>query len=118
MIHRGILIRIEDFSRRRWGVVFALTALVVAGSMWLSTRLKLSSDILSLLPTGNPKISAYVSTIRDFGSLDYLLVMVDAPPENTSEDIEELVDRFAEELSALPQVEYVEYRLDETNPAF
>ena len=118
MIHRGILIRIEDFSRRRWGVVFLMTALVVAGSMWLSTRLKLSSDILALLPSGNPKISAYVSTIRDFGSLDYLLVMVDAPAENTSEDIEELVDRFAEELSALPQVEYVEYRLDETNPAF
>jgi hypothetical protein len=118
MIHRGFLIRIEDFSRRRWGVVFAVTGLLVAGSLLLATRLKLSSDILGMLPKNNAKISTYVSTIRDFGSLDYLLVMIEAPHEGTAEDIEELVDRFADKAGALPQVEYLEYRLDESNPAF
>ena len=118
MIHRGILVRIEDFSRRRWGLVFLVAALAVVGSTLLGSRLKLDSDILAMLPHDNPKISAFVSTLKDFGSLDYLLVVFEAPEEGQAEEYEELADRFAQKVGKLPEVEYVEYRLDETNPAF
>ena len=72
------LLRAEAFSRRRWGLVFLVTALLVALSAWLGSHLELESDVLELTPRGNRKIDTFKTALRDFGSIDYLMVLLQA----------------------------------------
>ncbi|MFN7973714.1 MAG: MMPL family transporter [Acidobacteriota bacterium] len=117
MIHRGILVAIEDFARRRFRLVFAVTALLVGCSLMLGRWLKLDSDILGFLPASDPEIGRFVRSVRDFGSLDYLLVMLEVPEEESIEDHRAFGDELARRISALPEVDYVEYKLDLHSPA-
>lgn len=118
-MNRGnLLTAIESASRRRWPIVFIVTALLVVGSLWLSQGLVLETDFLKMLPTDDPTIGGFVETITDFGSLDFLLVMVEVPPERPIEDLYETLDTFAAELEPLDAIDYVEYRLDAESPIF
>jgi predicted RND superfamily exporter protein len=116
MMARQILIQIEDFARRQWRLVFGITALLVAGSMLLGAKLKLDADILTLLPRDNPEISVFIDSLEDFGSLDTLLVLLEVAEGDQAVDHEDLVERLAEKLATLPEIEYIEYRLDESHP--
>jgi hypothetical protein len=101
----------ERFSREHYGVVFALVAVLAGASIWLSAGLKLEFDVLSLLPRGNRQIDTFKTALRDFGSLDYLLVLVEAGEHDGPDDLEDFTDVFAEKLRALDGlVDSVEYR--------
>lgn len=78
-VKKGLFLRIEDFARRRYAVVFAVTALLVLGSVLLGKRLRLDGDILNLVPKGNRVVNTFREALQDFGSLDYLLLLVEAP---------------------------------------
>ena len=123
MLPTNFLQRIEKFALRRHGAVFAFFAVVIAVSGYLGSRLHLDTDILSMVPSSNKKIEVFKRSLRDFGSLDYLMILVSAPDDGavsaggtSAEDYEEFVDELAAKLEKTPDIEYVEYRLDETSP--
>ncbi len=109
-----VLLRIERFSRERYRLVFLVTALAVAASIYLGARLELESDVLELIPQGNPKVDVFRDAIRDFGSIDYLLVLVEAGGEDVSvNDLEYFADLFVEKLREREKlIEAVEYRVE------
>ena len=78
-VKKGLFLRIEDFARRRYGVVFAATLLLVLASILLGKNLRLDGDILNLVPKGNRVVNTFRGALQDFGSLDYLLVLLEAP---------------------------------------
>ncbi|HYV17860.1 MAG TPA: MMPL family transporter [Verrucomicrobiae bacterium] len=78
-LKKGLFLRIEDFARRRYGVVFAVTILLVLASSLIGKRLRLDGDILNLVPKGNRVVNTFRRSLSDFGSLDYLLVLLEAP---------------------------------------
>ncbi len=104
-------LRIGDYAARRSGFVFAVTALLVFGALALGSSLRLETDILDLVPRGNAKVDAFRTSLQDFGGIDYLMILVEAPPGRTADDYQEFADVFAERLGALPAVQTVEYRL-------
>lgn len=109
---RGLLLRMERFSRRRWGLLFLMAALVLFGAFLLRTRIEFQSDLLALMPRGNPRVDGFRQALADFGSLDLLLVLLEANEGAGPEELEEFADVFASKLEALPgTVEYVEYRM-------
>src|SRR5215813_474343 len=123
MLPKNLLTRIEKFSLRRHGAVFAVFAILIAISGYLGSRLKLDTDILSMVPSSNKKIEIFKRSLQDFGSLDYLLILVSAPDDGpvanggtSAEDYEEFADELAGRLEKSKNIEYVEYRLDETSP--
>lgn len=123
MLPKNLLTRIERFALRRHGAVFAVFAILIAVSAFLGSRLHLDTDILSMVPSGNKKIEVFKRSLRDFGSLDYLLILVSAPDDapvasggTSAEDYEEFADELAGRLEKSKDIEYVEYRLDETSP--
>src|SRR5262245_2927492 len=125
MLPTGLFARIERFALRRYGVVFAVTAALVAVSAWVGSRLRLETDILSMVPSRNPAIDVFKRSVRHFGSLDYFLILLSAPEDGpvaqggtSAEDYEESADELATRLEKLDSIEYVEYRLDETSPVF
>jgi hypothetical protein len=122
MLSGRILQRIEQFSLRRYTLVFGVAAALALASAWLGSRLRLDTDILSMLPENNRIISVFRRSVRDFGSLDYFLVLVQAPEDgpvaaggSSAEDYEEFADELASDRQPTG-IEYVEYRFDENSP--
>jgi len=113
--HR-LLLRIERFSRERYKVVFLVALLSVIVASWLGTRIKIESDLLKLIPEGNVQVDTLKEALKDFGSIDYLLVLMEATGEAGPDELETYADSFAERLESNDElIEFVDHRftLDE-----
>ncbi|MEE9292584.1 MAG: MMPL family transporter [Acidobacteriota bacterium] len=117
-VKQGLFLRIEEFSRRRYGLVFLVTLLLVVVSLYLGTRLSLDGDVLNLAPRNNRIVDTFREAIEDFGSLDYLLVLVEARDGQGVEDLQAFADLLADGMSTLPSVIYVEHKIDTSSPLF
>jgi predicted RND superfamily exporter protein len=110
--HR-ILLAIERFSRRRYRLVFLMALLALLAGTWLGSRLKLESDVLALIPEGNRQVDTLRVALRDFGSIDYLLVLLEAGEGQGPDELEDFADAFAERLQARDDlIDRVEYRFE------
>ncbi len=108
-----VLLQVERFARVHWRLVFLLAALAVVAAVGLSTRLTLESDILELVPRGNPQVDTFRQALSDFGSFDYLLVLLESAEGQGPDEIEDFADLYAEKLRGLEEiVERVEYRFE------
>jgi len=114
----GLFLRIEEFARTHYRRVFLATLLLVLGSIYLGSKLSLDGDVLSLLPRENRAINTFRQALTDFGGLDYLLVVVEARPGQSEEDLQEYADLLSERLQKVPLIRYVEHRLDTSGPFF
>jgi predicted RND superfamily exporter protein len=110
--HR-FLLRLERFSRQRYGLVF-LGALVLAllGAV-LGSRLSIESDILALIPEGNRQVDTFKEAVEDFGAVSYLLVLLEAGEEQGPDELEDFADLFASSLAEQEElIDRIEYRLE------
>ncbi len=104
-------LRIEEFSRHHPGKVFLATAVLVFVAIWLGSRVRLDTDILALVPQGDRAVDAFKASLVDFGSADFIGIMVEAPEGHTADEYQDFVDLFAEKISLVDGVRQVEYRL-------
>ncbi len=110
--HR-LLLRVERFSRQHYRLVFLLALLALLCGIWLGSKLRVESDILALIPEGNRQVDTFREALEDFGSIDYLIALLEAGPGVGADDLEEFADQFAERLTAMPElVEFVDYRFE------
>ena len=108
-----LLLRAERFSRHHYKVVFLIALLAVGVTAWLGSRLHLESDFLALFPEGNGRVDTFRAALTDFGSIDYLLAVVEIEDDSSLEDMEDFADIFAERLrEETALLEHVEYRLE------
>ncbi len=106
-----LLLRIERFSRNHYKLVFLMAALAVVAAIFLGSRLKLESDVLELFPEGNRNVTAFKEALRDFGSVDYLIVLLEAGEDEGPDELEDFADLFVERLEQDTElIEIVEYR--------
>src|SRR5437867_7728372 len=142
---QGLFLRIESFARRRYGLVFGATLVLVVVSSLLGLRLRLDGDILNLVPKHNRAVNSFKEAAVDFGSLHYLLLLIEAPPRAGAgpvtagaagasgtagtaadppdeghgvEDLQTYAELLAGRLQKLPSIRYVEYKLDTSGPLF
>ncbi len=106
-----MLRRLSLFARRRYGVVFAATAVLLAGSLALASRLRFDTDLAALLPHDDPVVDTFLDTFEDFQAADYLLVAVRVPEDAVLDPYEAFADALAERLARMPELESVEHRL-------
>ena len=67
--------------------------------------------MLALIPEGNRQVDTYKRALQDFGSIDYLLVLLEVGEAGGADELEEFADLFAETLEVRDDlIEYVEYR--------
>jgi uncharacterized protein len=107
-----LLEALADFSRRRYRSVLAVTALVLLLSGIAISRLRLDADVLNLVPKNDPVINAYLETLREFGTFDYLMVLVEIPQGVAVDPYTEFADRLAARLVVLPEIESVDHRIE------
>ncbi len=110
--HR-FLLGLERFSRRNYRVVFVIALAVLLGGSFLGSRLAIDSDILGLIPKGNRQVDGFKEAVSDFGSVSYLVVLLEGGENEGPDELEDFADAYAERLEQLDGlVDNVEYRLD------
>ncbi|HYN20349.1 MAG TPA: MMPL family transporter [Thermoanaerobaculia bacterium] len=107
----SVLQRLALVARRRYHAIFAVFAVLAAGSLFLATRLSFETDMLSLLPQNDPAVRTYIETLQDFGSNTYLLVAIRIPEGRVPDPYEQLADDLAAGLAKLPQLKSVQHRI-------
>jgi len=126
-VKQGLFLRIEAFARRRYALVFTVTLLAVLASLLLGRGLHLDGDVLNLVPKHNRAVNTFREALQEFGSLDFLLLLVEAPKTaaadedtegRTAEELQAYADLLAARLQQLPLVRYVEHKLDTSGPFF
>jgi len=115
---QGPFLRIGEFARQRYRLVFLVTTFLVLLSLYLGSRLTLDGDILNLVPKHNRAINTFKEAIQDFGGLDYLLFLVEGKEGQTPDDLQEFADLLAARVQAIPSIRYVEYKVDTSGPFF
>ncbi len=110
---RRLLQRVALFARRRYRWIFTTTALLVVTSIGLASRLHFDTDFLNLLPQNAEEVRTFRRNLEEFGSVDYLLVVVRIPEGAVVEPFENLADRLGERMKGLEEFESVEYKLGE-----
>jgi predicted RND superfamily exporter protein len=109
----SFLPRLALFGRRRYRLIFALTAILVVACLAGAARLRFDTDFLDLLPRDSPEISTFRRALDEFGSLDYLLIAVRLPEDPVLDPYEAFVDDLGGRLEGLEMLERVEFRLGE-----
>ena len=112
MIER-VLAWSASFARRRHRAVFVVAAVLAVLCVSSATTLRFDTEILNLLPEDDPVVTTFRSTIEDFGSLDYLLVLVRLPEDQPLDPYLSFVDELGSSMEALEEIDYVEYDVGE-----
>ncbi|MXZ39710.1 MAG: MMPL family transporter [Holophagales bacterium] len=110
---QSVLAWLAAFARRRHRAVFLAAAVLVVLCVWSATRLRFDTEILNLLPKDDPVVTTFRSTIEDFGSLDYLLVLVRLPPDVPLDPYLSFVEELGASMEALEEIDYVNYDFGE-----
>src|SRR5207247_8144239 len=117
-LKQGLFLRIEEFSRTHYRLVFLVAVVLVLVSLYLGSRLSLDGDVLNLVPRNNRVISTFREALADFGSLDYFLLLAEARRGQSVEELQDFADHVAEELQHVPSIQYVEHKIDISGPFF
>ena len=93
--------------------VLACTAVVIVAGVVLGTRLKFETDVLNLMPRHDPVVTEFKRVLRDFGSLETLLIAVPVASEEHLDTSLALVDALAPALQQSPYLSRVEAHLED-----
>ncbi len=110
MLHPSLR-SLARFARRRYRLIFAVTAVLCVASLLAASRLRFDTDVLGLLPKNEPVVKNFREGLEDFGSVDYLLVAVRLPEGVVIDPYETFVRMLGERLEALDQLTEVEYKI-------
>ncbi len=108
---RRALQRLAVTARRRYGLIFGITGVLLVLALVAGSRIRFDTDILNLLPQKAPEVKVLRQSLEEFGSVDYLVVVVRVPPGSGLAPYEGYTDRLGEELSKLEKLDKVEYRI-------
>lgn len=96
---------------RAWPLILILAVLFTAISVGFATKLKVDTDIMSLLPSNDLAVSDFLETANLFGFSDKLIAVVES--EDGLDDIValEFMDSFSNLLQRSSLIKGVEYKL-------
>jgi len=104
------LSRLVRVSISRPGLTIALgLALAAAGFFYTARALTFQTSALQLLPPQRLYVQRFKDYLADFGELNDIVVVVEAP---TVEGAEDYADRLAAQIKALPRARRVSHRID------
>ena len=84
-----------------------LAVLAVLGA----TRLSFDPDLLNLIPQQNKQVNEFRKVLKDLGTIDYHIVVMDMPKGRDVHDYDSLIDAIAEGYRKSPRIEDVTYKI-------
>ena len=108
---RRLLDRITELLLRRPRAVLGVALAVVLVSGALATRLRLDPDVLNLIPRGNREVNEFRDLLKETGTLDFHVIVVEFPQGSDPATYFPLLDRIGEELEKSERIESATWRL-------
>ena len=105
--------RLALFAGRKYRLVFIGCAILLVLAAGSALRLKFDTDVLGLLPQHDPAVETLRETLDDFGSLDFLLIVLRIPDGAAVDPYESFVDVMGPRLSELEHFDQVDYKIGE-----
>lgn len=96
--------------RRPWAIL-GVTFLIVLVSAGIASRMKLDPDVLNLMPEGNREVEEFRSIIRETGTLDFHVIVINFPKGSRPDTYAPILDSIGEGLQKLPTVEGVTWKI-------
>lgn len=93
--------------------VFAAVAALVAIAIVLLARVRVSTNVLDLLPKHSAPVRAFRLYLDNFGTLDRLYVMFEAPADHTIGEYDDEIESYVTKLRRLPEIASVESAVDD-----
>ncbi len=96
---------------RRPREVLYLTFVIVLASAAIATRIRIDPDVLNLIPRGNREVNEFRTLLKETGTLDFHVLVIDFPGESDPANYYPLLDDLGARMGAIPTVENVTWRL-------
>lgn len=103
--------RITELLLRRPRRVVAISVIIVLISAAAATRLHLDPDVLNLIPRSNREVKEFRDLLRDTGTLDFHVVVVEFPKGSDPAAYFPLLDSIGERLRRSQRMESVTWHL-------
>ena len=84
-----------------------LALLAIAGAL----RLSFDPDLLNLIPQQNKQVNDFRKVLRDLGTIDYHIVVLDIPRGRDIHEYDSLIEAIAEGYRKNPRIEDVSFRI-------
>jgi uncharacterized protein len=110
-VFRRLLDRTTDLLLRRPRTVLAVAGAIVLLSGVLATRLRLDPDVLNLIPRGNREVNEFRNLLKETGTLDFHVIVVEFPQGSDPATYFPLLDRIGEDLEKSERIDSVTWRL-------
>lgn len=109
---RRLPLRLVRIGRRWPRTIVVLAVLSWIAAALLISRVRVETDILSLVPEENPVVDQFKTTIERFGTVDTLVCVISLRGEEAREADLSFADHFFSELQNSELIEWVEGHLD------
>ncbi|HEV2722168.1 MAG TPA: MMPL family transporter [Thermoanaerobaculia bacterium] len=106
-----ILDALARFCLRRSGRIIAASVVVALIAVAAGSRLSFDPDLLNLIPQKNRQVNEFRKVLRDMGTIDYHIVVVELPPGRDVHDYDSLIDAVADGYRNDPRIEDVTYKV-------
>ena len=106
-----ILDRLADLCLRRSKQIVLAAVILAIGAVIAASRLTFDTDLLNLIPQKNKQVNDFRKVLRDMGTIDYHIVIINLPPGRDVHDYEALIESIAEGYRKNPRIEDITYRI-------
>jgi predicted RND superfamily exporter protein len=96
--------------RRNKEILIAALVLAVLAVLG-ATRLSFDPDLLNLIPQQNKQVNEFRKVLKDLGTIDYHIVLMDMPKGRDVHEYDTLIDAVAEGYRKNPRIEDVTYKI-------
>jgi len=96
--------------RRSKQIIFAAMVIALI-AVAAASRLTFDTDLLNLIPQKNKEVNDFRKVLRDMGTIDYHIVIVNLPPGRDVHDYESLIESIADGYRKSPLIEDVTYKI-------
>ncbi|HYM59720.1 MAG TPA: hypothetical protein VEZ11_02375, partial [Thermoanaerobaculia bacterium] len=96
----------------RYSKQIAIAAVALAiGALAAASHLTFDPDLLNLIPQRNRQVNEFRKVLRDMGTIDYHIVVLNIPPQHDVHEYDSLIESVAEGYRRNPKIQDVSYRI-------
>ncbi|MEA2462531.1 MAG: uncharacterized protein QOJ98_278 [Acidobacteriota bacterium] len=106
-----MLDRLAELLLRRPKTILAIAAVIVLVSGLIATRLRLDPDVLNLVPSNNREVNEFRDLLRETGTLDFHVVVLQFPKGADPAAYGPLIDGIGERLRASKQIDSASWNI-------
>lgn len=108
---QSLIQRITELLLRRPRMILAVTFAIVAVSGLIATRLRLDPDVLNLIPRNNREVNEFRDILRETGTLDFHVIVLQFPKAADPTDYGPLIDSIGTQLRESKNIENATWSL-------